>query len=462
MGGLAGEPFPARGTGGLEDRAAPRGRLDSIDLVRGLVMVIMALDHVRDYFSRDLFIDLTNLGQTSTALFLTRWVTHFCAPTFVFLAGTGAFLAGSRGKTTGGLAWFLLTRGLWLVLLEVTWVHFAWNFHLNYGYILAPGVLWAIGWSMVCLSGLVFLPTSAVAVVGVGIIAFHNLLDNMGPAEVGLPQWLWTILHQPGQLEPFWGICFATGYSFLPWLGVMAAGYGFGAIFLLERGPRRKQLFGLGLALTAVFIALRFTNLYGDPSPPSGNPPPSPAFAASVIGLGASPLGTGPVSASAALSTSSAKPPDLRGKIPGPWSPQDNPVFTVLSFVNCQKYPPSLLFLLMTLGPAITALALFDRTPGPLGRFFVTFGRVPLFFYLLHIPLIHGLVVGLDYIQYGWSPYLSDAPWTLRPETVPKGYGYSLGVVYLVWVGVVLALYPVCHWFAGVKQRRREGWLSYL
>jgi uncharacterized membrane protein len=452
MGGPANEPLAAPG----------RGRLDAIDLVRGLVMVVMALDHVRDYFSRDLFTDPTDLNRTSPALFLTRWVTHFCAPTFVFLAGTGAFLFRSRARTTAALSWFLLSRGLWLVVLELTWVQFAWNFHLNYRYALGPGVLWAIGWSMVALSGLVFLPTSAVAVFGVVIIAYHNLLDGRSAADLGLPDWLWILLHQPGQFEIVKGLRFTAPYSLLPWLGVMAAGYGLGALFLLDRAVRRKQLLGLGLAVTFTFVALRFTNWYGDPPNWQLQAPPHPAAGPSVVGLGASPLGTGPVAAAAGLLGAKPDPARIRGKATGPWAPQEDPVFTVLSFLNCQKYPPSLLFVLMTLGPAVTALALFDRPAGALGRFFVTFGRVPLFFYLLHLPLIHGLMVGLDYLRFGWSPFVSDAPWTLRPDRLPKGYGYGLGVVYLVWLGVVLALYPVCRWFAGVKQRRREGWLSYL
>jgi uncharacterized membrane protein len=406
------------------DVSTARPRLDSIDLVRGMVMVIMALDHVRDYFSNTFFtnppIDPTDLSQTTPALFLTRWVTHFCAPTFVFLAGTGAFLAGTRGKSKKSLSWFLLSRGLWLVLLDVTVVRFGWNFNFNYVYEFGGGVIWVIGWSMVILSGLVFLPTSAVAVFGVALIAYHNLLDGKSAADVHLPEWLWVILHNPGQFKVFPDLLgtlgipeirFGTAYCVLPWLGVLAAGYAFGALFLLDRAERRRQLLGLGLALVSVFIILRYANSYGDSRP---------------------------------------------------WSVQEDARFTIFSFVNCQKYPPSVLFLLMTLGPAIVALGLADREWGAFGKFFVTFGRVPLFYYLLHIPLIHGLAVAIDYARYGYSPYWGEAPWPLRRAALPPDYGFDLPIVYLVWSGVVLLLFPLCWWFAGVKARRREGWLSYL
>lgn len=405
----------------------PRQRLDSIDLLRGLVMVIMALDHVRDYFSHSFFTnpptdptDLSNPAVT-TSLFLTRWVTHYCAPTFVFLAGTGAFLAGTRGKSTKDLSWFLLTRGLWLVLLEITVVRLGWNFNLDYSYEFGGGVIWVIGWSMAILSVLVFLPTSAVAVLGIALLAYHNLLDGRSAEDVHLPPWLWVLLHSPNQFTVFESfqigsvtiptIKFGSAYSLLPWLGVMAAGYGFGALFLLDRGQRRKQLLGLGLAMTFVFLVLRYANGYGDSRP---------------------------------------------------WSVQTEPWRTVLSFLNCQKYPPSVLFVLMTLGPAITALGLFDRDWGAVAKFFITFGRVPLFYYLLHISLIHGLAVGIDYWRYGYSPYWGEAPWPLRRDTLPPDYGFDLPTVYLIWIGVVLFLYPLCWWFAGVKARRRDGWLSYL
>jgi uncharacterized membrane protein len=337
-------------------------------------------------------------------------VTHFCAPTFIFLAGTAAFLSGTRGKSTRALSWFLLTRGLWLALLEVTVNRMLWMFNydlLHHG----AGVFWAIGWSMVALAGLVYLPAPVVALLGVAMIVLHNLLDGLTADQVGLPGWLWVILHSPGEVPVVDDITFGTGYCLIPWVGVMAAGYGFGALLQLDRSVRRRRIAQLGAALTLGFLLLRAANVYGDPNP---------------------------------------------------WVEQSSLLWTCLSFLNCTKYPPSLLFLLMTLGPALLALALFDRPLGPLARPIVTFGRVPLFFYLLHIPLIHGAAVLFDFARFGWSPLAGAGPWEVRPEAVPATYGLSLPLVYLVWIAVLLVLYWPCRWFAEVKRRRRDVWLSYL
>jgi uncharacterized membrane protein len=386
---------------------ADGARLDSVDRLRGLVMVLMALDHVRGYFTNQ-FPDPTDLNNTSAALFLTRWISHLCAPTFIFLAGTGAYLAASRGKTTLQLAWFLLTRGLWIVLLGLTLVRFSWSFSLdvhNYN----ADVLWAIGWSMVVLSGLVFLPTGVVTVFGLVLIAGHNLLDSVRAADLGPFSDFWEILHRKemkrdGPLEFFGGeIKFYTQYPLIPWIGVMAAGYGFEALLLRDAAVRRKWLLGLGIGLCLGFVLLRAANDYGDPDP---------------------------------------------------WSRQDNGLFTVLSFLNCHKYPPSLLFLLMTLGPALLLLAWFERAPYLPGRPLLIFGRVPMFYYLIHIPLVHALQVAALVMRYG--PAILDA------QQLPEDCGYTLPVVYAIWLGVVLALYPICRWFAGVKRRHRAAWLSYF
>jgi uncharacterized membrane protein len=412
-------------------------RLDSIDLMRGLIMVVMALDHVRDFWHHDSLVprdlasptgmapvDPVNLDQTNGWLFLTRWVTHFCAPTFVFLAGTGAFLQGARGRSRAGLALFLLTRGLWLMLLDLTLSRLGWAFRLwppdGYGvWGVWAGIIWVIGAAMVLLAPLVFLPASAVAAIGVAVIAFHNLLDSKTAADLHLPRVVWGVLHCGTGPVFTERVTFGTGYGLLPCFGIMAAGYGLGAVYLLEPRVRRWRLLGLGLALTALFVVLRASNLYGDP-----------------------------------------RGPNLSG--PGPWSLREGWDFTAYSFVNCQKYPMSLLFTLMTLGPAVTLLGLFEWAKGPVARFFVVFGRVPLLFYLLHVPLIHGLIVGLDFLRYGSSPQATDGCWSVAGQNPPADYGVSLPVVYLVWVGVVLLLYPVCWWFAGVKQRHRTVWLSYL
>jgi uncharacterized membrane protein len=400
-------PAPAARLGPAQSRPE---RLDSIDLLRGVVMILMALDHVRDFFSDRLFLDPTDLKTTTPAIFLTRWVTHFCAPTFLFLAGTAAFLSGTRGRSTPALSWFLFTRGLWLAFLEVTVNRMLWMFNydlLHHG----AGVFWAIGWSMVVLAGLVYLPAGVVTLFGVGMIVLHNLLDGLTAEQVRLPGWLWLILHSPGEAPVVDGITFGTGYCLVPWMGVMAAGYGFGTLLQLNPVVRRRRVGQLGAALILAFLILRAVNVYGDPRP---------------------------------------------------WGVQSSPLWTFLSFLNCTKYPPSLLFLLMTLGPALLALAFFDRPLGPLARPIVTFGRVPLFFYLLHIALIHGAAVLYDHVRFGWSPLAGAGPWEVRAEAVPESYGVSLPGVYLIWIGVVLVLYPPCRWFAEVKRRRRDGWLSYF
>jgi uncharacterized membrane protein len=373
----------------------------------------MALDHVRDFLSNARFNPL-DLSRASAALFLTRWVTHFCAPVFVFLAGTGAFLHATRGKTRRQLAWFLLSRGLWLVALEFTLIHLGWFFNFEYRLLLGQ-VIWAIGCAMVALAGLVFLPAWAVTALGVALIAGHNLFDGVRADSLGSARWLWVVLCSGsffgGPLQPWPGVYFFVAYPLLPWLGVLAAGYGFGRLWLLDRGPRRRRLLGLGAGLTLLFLALRAVNRYGDPFP---------------------------------------------------WSSQPGGLLTLLSFLNCWKYPPSLSFVLMTLGPAILLLGLCDRPLGRVGGVLVTFGRVPLFYYLLHLPLIHLVALGLACLRYEDVSFMFHNVAFAGPAQLPAGYGYGLPVVYGAWLGVVLGLYPVCRWFAEVKRRRGAGWLSYL
>jgi uncharacterized membrane protein len=383
-----------------------RPRLDSVDALRGIVMILMALDHTRGFFSNATF-DPLNLAQTNPALFLTRWITHYCAPVFVFLAGTGAFLSTTRGKTKSELSWFLVTRGLWLVILELTvikWTGWAFNFDLHsYG----AAVIWAIGWSMVVLAGLVFLPVRFIALFGIVMIAVHNLFDYVRPADWGSFRWLWVILHQGREgIEFLPRYTLGIGYPLIPWIGVMAAGYAFGTILLRESNQRRKLIFGLGIALTLLFVLLRVSNVYGNPSP---------------------------------------------------WSQQKTPLFTLFSILHCEKYPPSLLYLLMTLGPALIVLSILDRGVPRLFQPVLVFGRVPLFYYLLHLPLIHGLAVVFAYARHGHAHGLYGTP---GPR--PDGYGYSLPLVYLIWIAVIVILYPVCRWFADLKRCRRDAWLSYF
>jgi len=382
-------------------------RLVSVDWLRGLVMVIMALDHVRDLFSSARF-SPTDLTRTTPSLFITRWVTHFCAPTFVFLAGAGAYLWAARGRTKSDLARFLLVRGLWLIVLELTAVRFAWFFKLNDPFILFQ-VVWALGWSMIVLAGLVFLPTWAVAAFGIALIAGQDLLDRLFEV-LDTPGIVQIILHAPRIIDLQGGVRAYFLYSLIPWIGVMALGYAIGPLLVKDRGYRRTWLVRLGIALTLGFILLRATNLYGDPHP---------------------------------------------------WSNHESLLLTALSFINTEKYPASLLFLMMTIGPALLALAFFDRAPGPIGRVFVTFGRVPLFYYVLHLMLLHAMAVGLAYSHYGRADWLFGSSWLLMTD-LPPGYGYGLGIVYLLWIIAVILTYPLCRWYAAVKQRSQLRWLSYF
>ena len=384
------------------------GRIDAIDWLRGAVMVLMALDHVREFFWFGL-VNPQNPATASPALFFTRWITHFCAPTFVLLAGAGAYLYGARGRARSALAWFLLSRGVWLVLLEFTIVRWSSLFNFDYRFTFGQ-VIWAIGGSMVLLSGLVWLPTGVIGVIGAAIIATHNLLDGVSAEQVGAPEWLWTLLFRQKSIVIAPGYVYFNVYPLWAWFGVLCAGYGLGPILQLDRGRRRLILLGLGVALTAAFVALRALHLYGDPRP---------------------------------------------------WTVQKDSLRTVMAFLACTKYPPSLQFLLMTLGPALIVLAAVDRRSGPPFKPLITYGRVPLFYYLLHFPLIHGLAVAWAWQRYGRTDWLFANPGLFSPRP-PFDGGMSLPGVYLVWILVVVALYWPCKWFAGVKRRHPGGWRSYL
>lgn len=350
-------------------------RLNSIDYLRGIIMVIMALDHVKSYFTEIRF-DPLDLSQTSPELFFTRWITHFCAPVFVFLAGTGAFLSLSRGKIKKELSKFLLSRGLWLIILELTVIRFGWLFNLDYSLIIFQ-VIWAIGASMIVLAGLVFFPNKIIAGFGIVMICTHNLFDGISASTFGDLGWIWTILHISDIIPLGDGNSLLAFYPLIPWIGVMAAGYSFGSIMRLEKTEREKILLFLGIFLTVSFIALRYLNIYGDPNL---------------------------------------------------WSVQNNFLYTILSFLNTTKYPPSLLFLLMTLGPSILALYIFEKYKGTVSKFFLIFGRVPFFFYILHIYLIHALAAVAASIMYDEISFL----FTNGIFNYPAGWGFSLSVVYLI------------------------------
>jgi uncharacterized membrane protein len=389
-------------------------RLNSVDLLRGLIMVIMALDHVRDYLTSATF-QPEDLSRTNGILFFTRFITHFCAPVFSLLAGTGAYLAVSRGKSVGEVSRFFLTRGLWLVFLEFTVVGFGWTFSNSYAFAL---VIWALGMSMVVMSALVRLPVRWIAIFGIVMIAGHNLLDGVRPASLGKFAWLWTILHSPGfvTLTPDVGVMFL--YSLVPWVGVMACGYALGSLLL--RPDHKKLLLQLGIGLTVAFFVLRGFNLYGN-------------------GTAGYPFST------------------------GPWKPQASFTLTLISFFNTEKYPPSLHYLLMTLGPALILLSLFDgvKAERGLGRVLLVFGRVPMFYYLPHIYLVHSTAIIAAWLTHQPAAWLWHGAVFLNQP--PAGWGFGLPVIYLVWLLIIAILYLPCRWYMEFKQRHRDwGWLSYV
>jgi uncharacterized membrane protein len=342
-------------------------------------MIIMALDHVRDFYHADAALfQPDDLTRTTAVLFFTRWITHFCAPVFMFTAGMGAFFRLRGGRPTGELSVFLWKRGLWLVLLELTVLRFGFYFDFHSTPVIIT-VLWALGWSMVALGFLVRLPLRILAAFSVAMIALHNLADPVRAKQFGAAAWLWNILHQPG-LFSVSGIPVVIGYPLVPWIGVMAAGFCSGQIMTLPAQQRRRQLLQLGSAITLAFVAIRALNVYGDPQR---------------------------------------------------WSA------TLLSFLKVTKYPPSLDFLLMTLGPAILLLAWFDHVSFAETNPLMVFGRVPLFYFVLHFYLAHLLAVILGKTQHLWA-------------------------VYLLWIAVVAMLYPVCLWYMRFKRTRKYWWLSYL
>lgn len=391
-------------------------RLVSVDVLRGLVMVIMALDHTRDFLSYARPAP-EDLAHTSVALFLTRFITHYCAPVFAFLAGTGAFLSTRRGKSIQQVSWFFLTRGLWLVLLELTVVDFAWGF-VPWAH---AGVIWGLAWSMVAMAVIVWLPLRWIAALGISMIATHNLLDRINPASFGRFSWLWVLLHSPGRIPLTDHFAFSVRYVLIPWVGVMAAGFAFGKLLL--RPDRRKWTLNLGICATVLFFVLRGINLYGN----------------GIAGL-----------------------PPRYGLSAGPWSAQSSLSLTVISFFNTLKYPPSLDYLLMTLGPSLILLGLLDHVKAErkLSRILLVFGRVPLFYYVLHLYLIHILAIlaSLAFYQPIWQgTVIADG------AQQPFGYGHGLPFIYAIWILAVAILYVPCRWFMEFRGRHRDWtWLSYL
>jgi uncharacterized membrane protein len=391
------------------EAAVPRPvspRINAIDIVRGAAMVLMAIDHVRVFSGLP-------AGGPAPGIFFTRWITHFCAPAFIFLAGTSAFLYGRRHAD---LSRFLLTRGLWLVFLELTYFRLAWTFNLEFRQYELAGVIWVIGWCMVLLSGLVRLPVRVIAAIGLAIIAGHNLLDSQLTRELGndLGSNLWKILYVgfysgPAQLGPD-GPNLMVLYSIVPWIGVMAAGYAFGTIAVMPAPQRRRACLAIGGAAILLFLVLRGFNLYGDPNRWSAG-----------------------------------------GRLPA-----------LFSFLAATKYPASLDFLLMTLGPTILILPLLEGAHGTVARVLTVFGRVPFFYYALHIPLIHVLAIVVSKVRLGevsWWLFTNHPSGNPPP---PDGYTWSLPLLYLVWAIAVAILYVASRWFAELKARRSDWWLSYV
>jgi uncharacterized membrane protein len=400
----------------MDMRPPASSRLLSLDALRGTVMVIMAIDHIRDFFDRSaMAFSPTDLTQTTPILFFTRWITHFCLPVFLFCAGAGAFLWWKRGnRTKRELSWFLLTRGLWFIILELIVMNFAYNFNISSQNLILLLVLYIFGACMILLSALIHLPLRLLAAVSIAIIALHNLLDPIRAESFGSHAWAWNLFHQPGVFTAL-ERAFLVIYPIFPWIGVMAAGFCFGHILMLEEVTRRRITLRLGLAMTTLFFLLRAINIYGDPSH---------------------------------------------------WSAQKSAVFTVLSFFNCTKYPGSLDYILMTLGPAFLFLVWLDRRQLKSTNPLIVFGRVPLFYFVLHFYAIHAILVIMSWIRYGSNTFsfiFHTVPSLGGPrEIYPADFGYPLWVTYAVWIGLVLALYPLCKWFARIKATHRNPWLSYL
>jgi uncharacterized membrane protein len=431
-------------------------RIYSVDFLRGVVMMLMLLDHTRDFVHAGAMAsDPTDPATTTVPLFFTRWVTHFCAPTFVFLSGISIYLQKLKGKPHRELSWFLFTRGLWLIVLEFTLVRFGFVFNLDYSFLGVAQVIWVIGLSMIIMAALVWLPRGVIAAYGLVLVLFHNLLDGVQvPANVAfqgqpppdLGQVLWFILHQPGVVRLSGGVASAfVAYPLIPWTGVMALGYVAGSVNAWDAERRRKWLIGLGITATVLFFAIRLTNFYGD----------AQQWRTRVSF----------VERMAERRAEAAASPDGAQAPPGPSEPElSEPAFTIIALLNTTKYPPSLLFLLMTLGPALIVLALTDRIDGRAiwQRVAIVYGRVPMFYYLLQFPLAHALAILLS-LAVGKSSiayYFMNFPASVM--AAPPDAGFSLWVVYVMWIVGLAILYPLCLWYGNYKLRKKNWLLSYI
>ncbi len=384
-------------------------RIDAVDVVRGLIIVLMALDHVRDFFG-DQSAQPTDLASTTVALFFTRWVTHICAPTFFLLTGVSARLSLGR-MSKPALSRFLLSRGAWLLFLELVVMRFALQFNVDY-HVTIITVLWGLGWAMIVLAGLIWLPSWLIAGFGAILVVGHNALDGIDASSLGVWRPMWAFLHSPGILFSNAHSVVVVSYVLIPWVGVTALGYVLGQIYQGNGARRQRLLWGIGLGLTLGFVVLRWLNIYGDPVP---------------------------------------------------WTTQRSALWTLIAFLNTNKYPPSLLFLLMTLGPTLLLLGAFENAVPRLLRPALIIGRVPLFFYILHFYLIHLLASAASYVRFGEVANTFRSPDLAHfPFTQPPGWGAPLSVIYLLWIAVLVLMFPLCNWYAGLKGRRRDWWLSYV
>ncbi|MDN3676893.1 heparan-alpha-glucosaminide N-acetyltransferase domain-containing protein [Flavobacterium paronense] len=385
-----------------------KNRIESIDFLKGLVMVIMALDHVRDYFHYSaFFFNPTDPTVTSVPIFFTRFMTHFCAPAFSFLAGLSAYMIGKR-KPLNELSRFLFKRGIWLVFVEVIIISLAWKFDFQFRHI-GLQTIWSLGVSMMVLAGLIYLPKKFIWAFSLVIIFGHNLLDNIHFDG----NFVWSMLHEPQKFEFAEGYTVVFAYSLLPWVAVMSLGYCFGSLYdsTFDAARRKRLLNRLGVGSFILFFILAAINKYGDPFP---------------------------------------------------WTNYGYSIKTVMAILNVNKYPPSLQYLLITLGGALLFLAHSEKLKGKVVDFFTVFGRVPFFYYVLHIYLIHLLAAFAAYFTgFGWNALV--LPRFITRVEALQGYGFNLITVYLVWIVVIIALYPLCKKFDTYKQNNKDKWwLSYL
>ncbi|BCS33103.1 hypothetical protein TBR22_A23290 [Luteitalea sp. TBR-22] len=391
--------------------SASSSRLAALDALRGLVIVLMAIDHARDFFHAGAMTGVpTDLATTTPLLFATRWITHLCAPVFAWAAGAGAWLRLQRpGQSPGALARYLVWRGLGLIVLEVTVMRVAMTFSLSPTWPVLLLVLWMLGVSMMALAALQYLPLRLLLWGSLAVIALHHLADGIRPEALGAWAGLWRVLHVPGVITPG-GVVAVVGYPLVPWVAVMAAGFAMAPIFTWAPEVRRRWLLAGGLIGVLGFVVLRTLNVYGDPSP---------------------------------------------------WARQPSAVMTLVSFLNTTKYPPSLAFLLMTLGPAAWLLAWLDRRALRPSHPFLVFGRVPLFFYVTHFFLLHALAVAAAWWTYGgaaWSFAWMPLPSMGGPAAAfPPGFGYALPITYVAWAAVVGLLYPACRWWGRRDVPRTRG-----